>query len=189
MGYRNQRVDLRNVSLAACRMAMAAVERMAVASVHSSSAEARRSLRFLKEASKLQRDRKGVRRGASRWISQTIQSSGVLAVNRTRLQLQLPTGQIASLRLDRRKLVLESGKKQILIAEDLRQVRFTAHRQTSPPQKLTGVSITLQKRNPKSGSMVEYAAIHPPNRHPVADSDLHRAKHRFEASAGERWRD
>jgi hypothetical protein len=94
-----------------------------------------------------------LRRGL-RWLGDQIRESDVMVVRARRMQIRLSTGNVALVRVVGGTLLLEDGGTQTILAENVRDVRFTEMRQATPPNTRVGVSMALRARDPVTRAWV-----------------------------------
>lgn len=98
-------------------------------------------------------------RHALRWVSQSVRQSEVLTLGNRRLTLQMPDASVVSIEVRGGDLVMVQGVDEIVIAEDIRDVRFQAIQRSTPPVIRTGLSVTLRARDADGNWMTETAVV------------------------------
>ena len=94
-----------------------------------------------------------LRRGL-RWLATAVRSSRIVRVRNQQLQLQLPSGNVATVRVRRGSLMVEDGGNQTILVENVRDIRFTESTRPTPPNSRVGISMTLRARDTATGNWV-----------------------------------
>jgi hypothetical protein len=94
-----------------------------------------------------------LRRGL-RWLGETIRDGDVIRVRTRQLQIRLSSGNVATIRVRRGTLILDDGASQVVLAENVRDIRFIDRTQLAPPRTRIGVSISLRARDGATGTWV-----------------------------------
>ncbi len=87
-------------------------------------------------------------RSGLRWLRDAVRDGSVVSVQARRLQILLSSGDVATVEVRSGDLVMDDGRSQFALAENVRDISFRELRQVAPPQTLTGVSMTLRARDP-----------------------------------------
>lgn len=98
-----------------------------------------------------------LRRGL-RWLGNTIREGDIIAVRADRLRIRLSSGNVAVVRVQGGTLVIDDGATQSVLADRVRDIRFTERTQLAPPNTRIGVSIRLQATDPATGTLVSAQA-------------------------------
>jgi hypothetical protein len=98
-------------------------------------------------------------RTALRWVSQTVRDSNIVSIQDTRLVLRLPDASVGTLEVRRGELVLASGNDQTVLIENVRDIRFTALRDSSPSATRTGLDISLRTADANGNGSVTMNSI------------------------------
>ena len=93
-------------------------------------------------------------RRSLRWLGDTIRDGDIVSVRADRLQIRQAGGDIAAIDVRAGTLILDDGRNQTVLAENVRDIRFTELTQVEPPSQRTGVSMTIRTRDPATGSLV-----------------------------------
>lgn len=99
-----------------------------------------------------------------RYLSNTIRQGEVTRIRWNRISIRMPNGRTAVARVRGGKLELQEGRQRMVLAEDVRRVRFRRHRQRSGARATTGVEIRLIARDPvtRRWARVNAAVAFPP---------------------------
>lgn len=93
-----------------------------------------------------------------RWLQAAVRDGSVVNVRPRQLGILQMNGDAATIRISRGNLVVETGQSQFVLAEDVRDVRFSELTQLAPPNNRTGISISLQAQDPTTGQRVAVAS-------------------------------
>jgi hypothetical protein len=98
-------------------------------------------------------------RRSLQWVADTIRQSDVVSVNANRLQLRLRSGASATIEVRAQTLSMVSGRTRTPLANNVRLIRFSELRQTTPPGERIGVTMTLQALDPVTGTTVNVDSV------------------------------
>jgi hypothetical protein len=93
-------------------------------------------------------------RSGLRWLRDTVRDGSVMSVRARRLQVLLSSGDVATFEVRRGDLVMDDGRSQFALAENVRDIRFREVQQVAPPRTRTGVTMTLRARDPVTRNWV-----------------------------------
>ena len=93
-------------------------------------------------------------RSTLRWLRQTIDEGRIVNIARNSLQLQLSDGRTARVSVQSNDLVLDDGTDQVLLAGNVRDVRFQSIRAPLPPRNRVGLEIRLRGIDSSTGQLV-----------------------------------
>ena len=94
-----------------------------------------------------------------KWLRETIGDSRIVTVARNSLQLQLSDGRSARVFVQSSELILDDGTDQILLADNIRDVRFQSVRSPVPPRNRVGLEIRLRATDQATGGLVSVDCI------------------------------
>ncbi len=86
-------------------------------------------------------------RSGLRWLGDNIREGAVISVQTNRLQLRLPSGDVATVQVRNGVLELDDGRTRTTLAENVRDIRFAELNQTAPPSTRIGLAISLRARD------------------------------------------
>ena len=127
--------------------ALVAVMLVPIAGVIRSSGRSMRQAQNVRTGSQL--------RQTLKWLRETIDDSQVVNVSRNSLQLQLSDGRSARVSVQSGELMLDDGADQVILARDVRDVRFQSVRSPTPPRNRLGLQIRLRAQDVESGQWVD----------------------------------
>jgi hypothetical protein len=93
-------------------------------------------------------------RSGLRWLRDSVRDGTVVSVRPRRLQVLLSSGDLATVQVRSGDLVIDDGRSQFALAENVRDIRFREVRQVAPPAARTGVTMTLRARDPVTRAWV-----------------------------------
>jgi len=94
-----------------------------------------------------------MRRGL-RWMSDAIRDGKVLSVGTNELRLTLKDGRDVRFSVTNRLLVMTDGGNQVVVIEGVRRIRFSQVKQTTPPNSLIGIGMSLRANDPVSRKVI-----------------------------------
>lgn len=93
-------------------------------------------------------------RSGLRWLRDAVRDGSVVSVRARSLQVLLSSGDLATVEVRRGNLVMDDGRSQFALAENVRDIRFSELQQLNPPRTRVGVTMTLRARDPATGLTV-----------------------------------
>ncbi len=77
-------------------------------------------------------------RSGLRWLRDAVRDGSVVSVQARRLQVLLSSGDVAMFEVRSGDLVMDDGRSQFSLAENVRDIRFREFRQVAPPANENG---------------------------------------------------
>ncbi len=93
-------------------------------------------------------------RDGLRWFADAIRDGSVLGVGKTEMKLTLASGKDVKFTIIDGDLVMTDGTDVVVVAEDVKAIQFDPINQSSPPNALVGINMTLAAADPDSGQRV-----------------------------------
>ena len=93
-------------------------------------------------------------RSTLKWLRETIDDGQIVNVARRSLQLQLGDGSSARVFVQSGELLLDDGTDEIVLAENIRDIRFQSVRSSVPPRDQVGLEIRLRAIDAETGDVV-----------------------------------
>ncbi|TWT52823.1 hypothetical protein Pla22_04510 [Rubripirellula amarantea] len=95
----------------------------------------------------------------SRWIRQAVSDGTLVDAQSDAIKLVMASGQTVKVYRQNRDLVLDDGREQVILLEEIEDVAFGDIRQSSSPGKLIGLKMQIRKRDAASGKTEETTTI------------------------------
>ena len=89
-----------------------------------------------------------------RWLGDTVRDGNIVSVRTRSLQVMLPSGAVATVQVRGGNLVMNDGRSEFALAENVRDIQFLEIRQTAPPRTRTGITMRLRARDAATGQTV-----------------------------------
>lgn len=93
-------------------------------------------------------------RGGLRWFADAIRDGSVLGLGNTEMKLTLASGKDVKFTIIDGDLVMTDGTDVVVVAEDVQAIQFAPIHQSTPPNALIGINMTLTAADPVSGKVV-----------------------------------
>ena len=90
-------------------------------------------------------------RSGLRWLRDAVRDGTIVSIQARRLQILLESGDLATVEVRNGDLVMDDGRSQFALVENVRDIRFGEVRQSAPPAGRTGVTMTLRARDTVTG--------------------------------------
>ncbi len=87
-------------------------------------------------------------RSGLRWLRDAVRDGTIVSVQARRLQILLDSGDLATVEVRSGNLVMDDGRSQFALVENVRDIRFGELRQIAPPAARTGVTMSLRAQDP-----------------------------------------
>ena len=87
-------------------------------------------------------------RSGLRWLRDAVRDGTIVSVRASRLQILLDSGDLATVEVRSGDLVMDDGRSQFALAENVRDIRFGEVRQIAAPTARTGVTMRLRAQDP-----------------------------------------
>lgn len=85
-----------------------------------------------------------------RWVGDSVRTGTITGIARRQLQIRLKDGRDVAVQVQAGNLVMIEGADVSVITENVRSIRFTPRLQTVAPNKLIGIEMTLNARDPNT---------------------------------------
>ncbi|MFK8112666.1 MAG: hypothetical protein AB8B91_10700 [Rubripirellula sp.] len=93
-------------------------------------------------------------RESLRWVADAVRDGSLTSVQSRRLKLQLNTGDVVAIEVQRGSLVIDDGRQQTELLSGVRDIRFNLISQTTGARKPIGLTMAVRGTDPTTRNVV-----------------------------------